>query len=67
MVDSCPNIYFHPWEFTDLSNFQLPWCIKRLSGSAMPEQFEKYLVWRRRFARFGKMAEFDLLYRQRRH
>jgi hypothetical protein len=67
MVDSYPNIYIHHWEFNDLRNFQLQWCIKRLSGSAMLERFEKYLVCLRRFARTGKMAEFDLLYRQRRH
>ncbi len=30
--DGCLSLYFHPWEFTDLSNYSIPKFIKRKSG-----------------------------------
>lgn len=34
-------IYMHPWEFTDLSGFRLPWYIKRRSGNEMAERADR--------------------------
>lgn len=62
-VDSYLNIYFHPCEFTDLRAFGLPWYMTRLSGRAMLERLERYLLWLKRFGRFAGMDEFDALCR----
>jgi peptidoglycan/xylan/chitin deacetylase (PgdA/CDA1 family) len=45
--DQYLNIYFHPWEFTDLSNEELglPWLIKKNTASIMTSRFRKLLVW----------------------
>ena len=34
-TDSYLNSYFHPWEFTDISQFKLPAYVKKDSGSKM--------------------------------
>lgn len=39
------NLIFHPWEFTDIKKFNLPFFIKRNTGSRMIELFDKYLKW----------------------
>ncbi len=40
------NIYFHPWEFTDLHNqYGLPKLIQKNTGSDMIERFELLLDW----------------------
>ncbi|MEI9920207.1 MAG: hypothetical protein WDO14_15640 [Bacteroidota bacterium] len=45
--DGYLNIYFHPWEFTDLSDPQLklPWLIRKNSGADMISRFSKLLDW----------------------
>jgi peptidoglycan/xylan/chitin deacetylase (PgdA/CDA1 family) len=32
------NLYFHPWEFTDISAYKLPAYVKRLSGNKLVER-----------------------------
>jgi hypothetical protein len=41
------NIYFHPWEFTDLtlSRFGFPGFVKRKTGTKMIEAFDGWLAW----------------------
>ena len=40
------NLYFHPWEFVDLSDFSnIPSFIKRFSDKKMLEMLEKYIIW----------------------
>lgn len=39
------NLYFHPWEFTDISNFHLPKYITKYSGQQMVERLQDYLTW----------------------
>ena len=41
------NLYFHPWEFTDLSSPRLgmPWYVRRNSGVLMRDRFDKMLGW----------------------
>ena len=66
MTDSYLNLYFHPSEFIDLRGFGLPWYMTRLSGRAMLERLERYLLRLKRFGRFAGMDEFDALCRSRR-
>lgn len=33
--DGYLSLYFHPWEFTDISSFKLPYYIKRVSGNIL--------------------------------
>lgn len=44
------NLYFHPWEFVDLtaSQFGLPSYVTKNSGAEMVERFEKLLQWMKR-------------------
>jgi peptidoglycan/xylan/chitin deacetylase (PgdA/CDA1 family) len=44
--DGYLNIYFHPWEFVDLSKVPgLPWLITRRSGDIMVDRFSLLLTW----------------------
>lgn len=36
-------LYFHPWEFADLSGFQLPFYIRRHSGTPLLERLERLI------------------------
>jgi len=37
------HLYFHPWEFADLSNFDIPIYIKKISGKKMVNKFELFI------------------------
>jgi peptidoglycan/xylan/chitin deacetylase (PgdA/CDA1 family) len=37
------NLYFHPWEFTDLSLFKIPNFIKNPSGNDLIEKLKKFI------------------------
>lgn len=39
------NLYFHPWEFTDLRSFDIPTYLKRKTGNDMCKLLEKYIKW----------------------
>jgi hypothetical protein len=59
--DKYLNIYFYPWEFTDLKNpkYGLPKYVSRNSGSEMAERFFKLTEWlRKRNYTFATLAEF---------
>lgn len=45
--DGYLNIYFHPWEFVDLTNpnFGLPSFVSRNSGSKMIDRFSDWVAW----------------------
>jgi peptidoglycan/xylan/chitin deacetylase (PgdA/CDA1 family) len=45
--DGYLNVYFHPWEFTDLSHADLglPWLIRKNSGEAMELRFRNLVTW----------------------
>jgi peptidoglycan/xylan/chitin deacetylase (PgdA/CDA1 family) len=57
-TDSYLNIYFHPWEFTDISQFKLPRYVKKDSGSKMVNKLEKYLTWLKIQGKFISISEF---------
>jgi hypothetical protein len=46
-TDNYLNLYFHPWEFTDLSSPRLgmPWYVLKNSGALMRQRFDKMLTW----------------------
>ncbi|MEI7499908.1 MAG: polysaccharide deacetylase family protein [Bacteroidota bacterium] len=52
------NLYFHPWEFTDLSSINLPHYMKRHSGVLLLERLEKYLIWLKGKGRFITLEEY---------
>lgn len=58
-MDRYLSLYFHPWEFTDLSQFALPGYIKRHSGQAMVRRLRRYLTWLKPRATFITYAEFN--------
>ena len=56
--DNYLNIYFHPWEFSDISRFKLPSYVKRHSGNKMLERLEHYLCWLKSQGEFIAFSEF---------
>jgi peptidoglycan/xylan/chitin deacetylase (PgdA/CDA1 family) len=54
------NLYFHPWEFTDISDkekYGLPFYISRFSGEKMLIKLEAYLVWAKKRGEFITFAD----------
>ena len=39
------NVYYHPWEFTNIDKFPLPFYIKRNCGKNMIIKMKKYINW----------------------
>jgi len=37
------NLYFHPWEFTDLKELKLPWYVKRNTGDKVLNNLNQYI------------------------
>jgi hypothetical protein len=52
------SLYFHPWEFTDISSFGLPGYIQRHSGLPLLARLQRYLSWLKSRATFLTYAEF---------
>ncbi len=57
-VDQYLSLYFHPWEFTDISHFAVPGYIKHRSGQSMLRRLKRYLIWLKQQADFITYAEF---------
>lgn len=45
LTDSYVSIYFHPWEFVSLSEFDIPLVFKRNTGKMLYYKLEKYVNW----------------------
>lgn len=61
MSDRYLNVYFHPWEFTNLnqSRFGLPGFVRKKTGDDMIYHFDKWLEWcKKRKLTFRKLQEF---------
>jgi peptidoglycan/xylan/chitin deacetylase (PgdA/CDA1 family) len=59
--DNYLNIYFHPWEFTDLTHqkYGLPRFISKNSGTQMIDRFCKWLIWmKKKEYEFSTIAQF---------
>ncbi|MEB3291810.1 MAG: polysaccharide deacetylase family protein [Synechococcales bacterium] len=52
------NLYFHPWEFTNLHSYPLPGYIRRHSGKPMLRRLAQYLRWAKRQGQFITFSEF---------
>lgn len=63
-TDSYLSLYFHPWEFTDISAFPLPNFIKKHSGDAMLSRLENYLIWLKTQGKFITFSEFLNIYKK---
>ncbi|HXC05127.1 MAG TPA: polysaccharide deacetylase family protein [Bacteroidia bacterium] len=48
------HLYFHPWEFTDLNGFKMPWYTRKPDGAVLLKRFEHLLQ------SLGKEGEFIL-------
>ena len=57
--DSYINLYFHPWEFTNIRGYQLPGYIKKHSGQQMLDRLENYLTWLKPLGTFATFSEFQ--------
>ncbi|MCF7792093.1 MAG: polysaccharide deacetylase family protein [Victivallales bacterium] len=56
--DKYLNIYFHPWEFTDISGYNLPKIVKRISGNDMLNKLTNYISFLNDKAEFIKIEDF---------
>jgi peptidoglycan/xylan/chitin deacetylase (PgdA/CDA1 family) len=60
--DGYLNIYFHPWEFTDLNDkerFGFPGYVSKNSGTKMIERMDKFIaVLKKKNYTFGTLSEF---------
>ena len=56
--DGYLNIYFHPWEFEDLSGFDIPFMIKKTSGDALIKRLGEFLKWLKGKGDFLSMDRF---------
>ena len=45
LTDPYVNIYFHPWEFVSLSEWDIPLMFKRNTGKAVYNKLDKYISW----------------------
>ena len=51
-------LYFHPWEFTELSSFKLPKMIRRLDGNAMTDRMNKLIEFLKNLGEFQTHVDF---------
>ena len=56
--DGYLSLYFHPWEFTDISSFKLPFYIKRLSGIALTERLNLLIHDLKKVAEFSSVKDY---------
>lgn len=52
------NLYFHPWEFTDISKYRVPAYVKRHSGDKLLERLNRLIIDFKKEGRFETMHEF---------
>jgi hypothetical protein len=52
------NVYFHPWEFTDLAAYNMPTYVKRHSKDVLIQRLEEYIIWLKDKGEFMTMKEY---------
>ncbi|MFV0530036.1 MAG: polysaccharide deacetylase family protein [Flavobacteriales bacterium] len=60
--DGYLNLYFHPWEFSDIKNpkYKLSGLTTKNTGATMVKRFDEYLSWlKSKKYRFGTFQEFQ--------
>lgn len=65
--DNYLNLYFHPWEFVDISKYKLPPYISKLSGEAMLQKLERLIILLKKNGEFVSSAEFCNFFRTIQH
>jgi hypothetical protein len=63
-ADGYLNLFFHPWEFTDLGAYALPGYVKRLDGAALVARLNHLFNWLGQRGRFVTFSDFDRQVRQ---
>jgi peptidoglycan/xylan/chitin deacetylase (PgdA/CDA1 family) len=59
LADGYLNIYVHPWEFTDLSNYaNIPAYVRRHSRDELLDRISVLLRYLRNFGEYGTMGDF---------
>jgi len=58
--DGYLNIFFHPWEFSDLTSWDLPTWLKDPHGERMLQKLDAYLSWLKEKANFVTCADFAM-------
>ena len=56
--DKYLNVYFHPWEFTDTSKYNLPFIIKRIHSDKMLAKLTDYISFLKKRGDFIRTDEF---------
>jgi len=56
--DNYLNIYFHPWEFANISGYKLPFYVKGISGERLLAKFEKLLISLKEQGEFISSADY---------
>jgi hypothetical protein len=57
-TDACLNVFFHPWEFADLSSFRIPRYVKTPSGGALLSRLEGLIAGLEGSGEFMTIGEF---------
>jgi len=59
--DEYLNIYFHPWEFSDITKkkYNLPSYTTRNTGEKMQKRFDEFIIWLKKYnVKFGTFKDF---------
>ena len=57
-ADQYVCLYFHPWEFVDISKYKVPAYVKRMDGDKLLNRFETYLRWLKTKGEFTTIDSF---------
>ncbi|QQE13843.1 polysaccharide deacetylase family protein [Planctomycetota bacterium] len=63
--DGYLNVFFHPWEFSDIRGYELPGYVKGRCGEAMVERLAWYLKWLKERGAFVTFSEFAKDYQRK--
>ena len=58
LKDGYLSLYFHPWEFTDISKWKIPFYIKRHCGNLLSDNLNRLIADLKKEARFETVADF---------
>jgi peptidoglycan/xylan/chitin deacetylase (PgdA/CDA1 family) len=56
--DNYLSLYFHPWEFTDISKFNIPFYVKRYSGTELTEKLRRLISDLKKNAVFANISTY---------
>ncbi|MCX5662086.1 MAG: polysaccharide deacetylase family protein [Planctomycetota bacterium] len=62
-TDGYLNIFYHPWEFTDLRSYRLPGVVRRIDGQRLLDRLADYIGWLAKRGTFETIGQFDARFR----